>query len=682
MSPQGGKAKCCCPNALQTLRVLCKSMVFCAAWLYPQSDLRHRAAIQMKGKGPVLSGIAAHFRFDGGPANIRTIRAMTDAMAYRGPDGIAHYCEGQAALGYLAMHASAQAHEAPQPLANEDGSIVLVMDGYVANHAALKADLLARGARLRSAADGELVLRAYEQWGADCPRHIDGEFAFVIWDKIRREAFCARDHHGLRPLFWHWHGETLTIASDIVGVLAALPDKPACNLGYLAEIAVDETFSPDETVWSKIYRLNHAHSLQVSRDGRRLHEYWTLPETVSIRYKSDGEYFEHYRSVLEKCVQQASRTHLPLAFEVSGGLDSSSLFCVADALEKEGRLPAPCIAGYTLAGPEGSAAYELEYARAIGNHLGRSLTEVPLFQPGLDWFARRASEDCDMPPFPNAAMSIGMDRAIRADGSRVAINGVGGDQWLDGTHFYYRELMEAGDWRSLLASYREDRALMGTLEASKLFARLGPGSYLPRRLRRLRRRFTGDDERAWRGPDSWLLGEVQGQVSARMARYEAGFPPEYRDGYKLRKLKLPRWTQILDLISRQRAREGLENRSPMMSRAFIEFSAQTPERMRLRGGVTKYLHRKALSDIMPDQVTWRFTKAEFSAVYDSMAKQLHDECLTKSPQVLAKIANFDGLALLFAKYRDAAIDERGVGEIWGIYVCAQVLKLRDGVSPK
>ena len=619
-----------------------------------------------------MSGIAALIRMDGAPADAGALAAMCAAMAYRGPDGTSHWHDGPTALAHMTMHTSAESREAAQPLVSADGETVLVMDGYAANYDELRRELLARGAALRNRSDAELILHAYAIWGIDCPRHIDGEYAFVIWDKRRREAFCARDHHGLRPLFWHCDDTQLVVASDISGVLAALPEKPAANIGYIAEIAADETFTPDETIWEGIYRLRHAHSLTFSQKGPELARYWSLPTDVSIRYSSDGEYFEHYREVLFEAVRQASRTDAPLAFEVSGGLDSSSLFCVAHALEQAGKLPAPDIAGYTLAGPRGSDADEREYAQAIGTHLGRPMTEVPLFMPGLDWFAERARADMDMPPFPNAAMSIGMDRAIRADGGRVAINGVGGDQWLDGTHFYYRELIEAGAWGDLMRAYREDRALMGFTEATKLFARLGPGSYLPHSLRRMRRRITGDDEREWRGPGSWLLPEIQQELDRRMAAYESGYPAEYRDGYKLRKLMLPRWSIILDLIARQRAREGVENRSPMMSRAFIEFSAQTPERLKLRGGVTKYIHRAALNGIMPDKVRNRFSKAEFSTVYHDLDSQLQEECVAKSPRNLAKIANFDGLQRLFEKYRNAAIDERRTGEIWGIYVCAQV----------
>lgn len=223
---------------------------------------------------------------------------------------------------------------------------------------------------------------------------------------------------------------------------------------------------------------------------------------------------------------------------------------------------------------------------------------------------------------------------------------------------------------------------MGTARATALFARLGPGSYLPRALRQLRRRVTGDDEHDWLGEHSWLLPAIQDRVAQRMARYAKNFPAEYRDSYKLRKLLLPRWTQILDLVSRQRAREGLENRSPMMARAFIEFSAATPERTRLRRGFTKYIHRKSLIGAMPDAIVNRINKAEFSTVFSCLDEAIRDECLAESAQILAKIVDLDGLKRLFDQYRDAAIDERRTGELWGIYVSTQILKLREDVSPE
>ena len=132
-----------------------------------------------------------------------TVERMTAAMDYRGPDGIAHWQRGSVALGHCMLRTTTESLEEVQPLANEDESLILVIDGWLSNWEELRADLLSRGAKLRTRSDAELVLRAYEAWGDDCPKHIDSECAFVFWDARRQMAWSARDHAGLRPLLYH-----------------------------------------------------------------------------------------------------------------------------------------------------------------------------------------------------------------------------------------------------------------------------------------------------------------------------------------------------------------------------------------------------------------------------------------------------------------------------------------------
>jgi asparagine synthase (glutamine-hydrolysing) len=149
-----------------------------------------------------MSGIAGVIHFDDAPVDLGLIETMTSAMAYRGPDGLHHWVEGSVALGQCMLRTTPESLEESQPLTNEDQSLVLVMDGRVDNWEELRRELLSCGAVLRNRADAELVLRAYEIWGRDCLAHIDGEFALVIWDVRRREAFCARDRFGSKPFYY------------------------------------------------------------------------------------------------------------------------------------------------------------------------------------------------------------------------------------------------------------------------------------------------------------------------------------------------------------------------------------------------------------------------------------------------------------------------------------------------
>ena len=168
-----------------------------------------------------MSGIAAAIYFDGRPAHPDTIRQMTAAMAFRGPDGIHHHVAGNAAIGHCNLASTAAAGAAIQPVVEGDGSLVVVLDGWLANYDELLVDLAAAGVNFRDKSDAWVCLHAYRTWGEDCARRLAGEFALVVWDKKNQSVFCAKDHAGMRPLHYHWDGHRILIASDIAGVLAA-----------------------------------------------------------------------------------------------------------------------------------------------------------------------------------------------------------------------------------------------------------------------------------------------------------------------------------------------------------------------------------------------------------------------------------------------------------------------------
>jgi len=317
-----------------------------------------------------MSGIAGIVRFDGAPLEPGLIERMTAAMAHRGPDGIRHWSSGSVALGQCMLCTTPESLDERGPLANEDGSLVLVIDGRVDNWEELRRDLLGRGAVLRDRTDAELVLRAYEVWGRECLSRIDGDFALVVWDARRREAFCARDRMANKAIAWHWDGNNLAFASELRAILA-LPWVPRrLNEGMVAEFLANEWHSRDETFWQNVHRLEPAHRMTVDAAGPRQDRYWQPDPWTAPPSEDEDELVEHYLSLLTDVVRRMSRSTGPLACEVSGGLDSSALFAVAEHLRRRGELLAPSLDGYTLAFDDGSDADELSYARAVGEHLG------------------------------------------------------------------------------------------------------------------------------------------------------------------------------------------------------------------------------------------------------------------------------------------------------------------------
>lgn len=610
-----------------------------------------------------MSGIAAIIHFNGAPADINGIEKMTAAMAYRGPDGIAALESGPAALGHCMLRSTVEALEEQQPLTNQDHSLTLVMDGFLTNWEELRAELKARRAHLRTGTDAELVLRAYEQWGTACLKHIDGEFAFLIWDERRQEAFCGRDHQGLRPLFYHRDRQRLIVASDISAIISVLPASPPMNEGFLAEMMAEQWYSRTETVWQGIQRVPPAHSLRAAQSAHELQCYWTLPLEVSIKFARESDYIAHYRDLLYDCIRRSSRSHQNIAFEVSGGLDSSSLFCLADKVHKDGRLLAPDFRGYTLIGPPGSEADELRFARAAGHQIGRELSEVPIFTPGLEWFHHQAQLDCDVPSYPSGAMHIGLERKALHDGCRVLINGLGGDQWLDGTRAYYEEQLTERDWRGLAESLRIDATQLGWMPTGRLLARAIVLAALPAfAVDCLRKQFGSISTSPF-----WLSGQARQELMQRRLDYETRLKTSGRWHYKEFKLNFAYNLLAFDLMNRQRERNGLESRSPMLMRSFIEFSAGTPEYLRLRGHRTKDLHRKAMLGILPDQICERQTKAEFSVAWQALEKDLIAWLRTRTTANPLASLDSAGVERLLAFESHSEIDAMPYWELWAIF---------------
>jgi asparagine synthase (glutamine-hydrolysing) len=480
-----------------------------------------------------MSGIAGIVRFDGAPLEPGPIERMTAAMAHRGPDGIRHWSTGSVALGQCMLCTTPESLDERGPLANEDGSLVLVMDGRVDNWEELRRELLGRGAVLRDRTDAELVLRAYEVWGRECLSRIDGDFAFAVWDARRREAFCARDRFGQKPFHYHWDGTTLAFASDVHAVLA-LPWVPqVLNEGMVAEFLANEWLSLDETFWEGVLRLQQARRMTVDARGPRLDTYWAPDLQATLPCRTEGEFAEHYRSLLTDSVRRMSRTSGPLACELSGGLDSSALVAVTERLRREGKLLAPSLDAYTLAFTDDSAANEMDYARAVGKHLGIRVREVAPTHKPLSWYRERAMRARTFPSYPNGVMGLGIREQAAARGSRALIVGIGGDEWLTGSRSYYSDAVAARDWSMLANCLLADRKHFGSTRALWWLLRIGFVPFLPGRimqpLRGLRARRTERRAEA----QSWLtdVGEPihgpcprLGRRHGRGGRYRASPP--------------------------------------------------------------------------------------------------------------------------------------------------------------
>ena len=589
---------------------------------------------------------------------------MTDAMDYRGPDGISHWTDRRAALGHCMLRTTAESLEEVQPLADESGNLHLVMDGWLANPEELRADLLARGTRLRDRSDAELVLRAYQTWGEDCCNHLDGEWTFLIWDAQNRRAFAARDQIGINPFDWHWNGRRLLVASDASAIIAAGDFELRFNEGMIAEHLAFELHSRVETLWQGVMRLPPAHAMHIDANGPRVSRYWLPPLEVTLRYSREADYVDHYRELFADSVRRASRTHLPLACEVSGGLDSSAVFAVALREHAAGRLPAPSIKGYTYTFEPGGPEDEAEFADAVAEHVGVPLVKVKPFLPDVGWFVERARADRDLPCYPNMAMAVNIGEAVRRDSARVVLNGDGGDNFLSGEAHYFAEHMLDRDWQSLLRSAREDARELGWNATLRNVLRFGLGPLLPEPVRKARRRLNEA-----RRPVSPLLSPPLRELLLERRRNQSEMPdaaPAQRTLFS--RLNDPNYAYVCEYVAREAARNGHHSRSPMASRALVEFAFATPLRLRVRGNLLKYIHREAMVGILPEKVVRRRSKATFGFSFERMLdKEFPRVVNTYSAYGLEKYIDSRELHVLHSQFRGLRAGMSPDYEMWAVF---------------
>jgi len=564
-----------------------------------------------------MSGIAGVIRFDGAPVEAGWVERMTGAMAHRGPDGVQHWASGAVALGQCTMHTTPESLEEHLPLANEDDSVVLVMDGRADNWEELRRDLIDRGTVLRTRADAELVLRAYETWGSECLSRIEGEFALVIWDARRREAFCARDRVGKKTFNYLWDGTTLAFASELHAILRLPWVREELNEGLLAELLADEWRSRDETFWKGILRLPAAHRMTVSARGARPERFWAPDLWETLPYTREEDFVEHYRTLLFDVVRRMSRSHLPVAYEVSGGLDSSAIFAVAEHLRRQRQLPAPSIHGYCLKFEDAPEAEERVYSRAVGEHLGVAIEECEATLKPASWYLDWARRYRELPGYPNGVMSLGLREAARARGARALLSGAGGDSWLGlpWPGAYYTEDLAARQFRQVGASFAADRDELGFWPAAWVLFRFGAVTLLPDGVK--------DFLRAIRWP---RLGRNVPRLSSRLQRE---IERRHARDARLARPRVRRWTQALQLDALDAAFDamayeleerltcsvGIELRCPFFNHKIIQLAFSTPERLRSRGRTQKRIHRRALSGLLPERVLRRPDKADFMVMF-------------------------------------------------------------------
>ncbi len=275
-----------------------------------------------------MCGICGELRLDGLPADLGAISRMTQTLVRRGPDHGGSYSDGPLGFGHRRLAVIDLSPHANQPLVDQELGLALVFNGTIYNYPALRRELQGLGCHFFSQGDSEVILKAWHAWGEDCPRRLEGMFAFALWDMERRVLFLARDRFGIKPLYWTLDARRFRFASSTQALLAG----GGVDTG-IDPVALHHLFSlhavvpAPRTILAGVRKLEPGHSLRIDPSGERVPcRYWRLDATRREPDLSEPEWLEALHASLREAVRRHNEVaDVPVGVLLSGGLDSSLL---------------------------------------------------------------------------------------------------------------------------------------------------------------------------------------------------------------------------------------------------------------------------------------------------------------------------------------------------------------------
>ena len=588
-----------------------------------------------------MCGLTGVFNLTGRPLeDPEVIKRMASCLMHRGPDEAGYLVDGPTAFGFRRLRIIDLA-TGQQPVANEDETIWVMLNGEIYNFVELRQELQKRGHQLRTQSDTEVIVHAYETFGLDFVRHLRGMFAIALWDSRKRQLVLARDRIGKKPLFYGERDGQLAFASEIKALLRwpgldRTLDAEAIH-DYLSFLYVPAP----KSIFKQVRKLPPAHLLAASADTGRVQllRYWQL-QPQPDRSKPRRYFVDGLRGLLEESVRLRLRSDVPLGAFLSGGLDSTA---VVGLMSRE-----------PIAGPVKTFSMgfqdvgfdETHYARLAAKAFDTNHTEEVVEPIGVD-LIRQLAWFLDEPFADSSAIPTYQVSRLARQHVTVALSGDGGDELFAGypRYQYARWLrrlarfpwpvrtgiswLSQGSRRILSPRWRvAGNALRCLVKAFHL-------SHLPetQRMLALLSYYEEEDKRVLYAPD--FLAQVNGYSSLNavadgMAKFTGDRDPIV--GFMAQDLETNLVDDALVKVDRMSMACSLEVRCPLLDHQLVEFAATIPPELQLQGTRTKLIFREAMADLLPDEIAhrgkWGFA-VPFGAWFKSKEwKALLDDCLS------------------------------------------------------
>ena len=553
-----------------------------------------------------MCGIAVMLALGGRGADKAALERMTASLRHRGPDGDGRYIAGPVGLGFRRLSILDLSHAADQPMATQDGQLVLVFNGEIYNYIELRQELEGLGHRFRSTGDTEVLLHAYQQWGQDCLQRFNGMWAFVVYDRRRGVLFGSRDRFGVKPLYIYRDGNAVLLASEIKAVLHSglSSAKPNWRViaAYLLQHRLDES---SESFFEGIEQIPAGTAFEIDLNGgMKTWRYWSLPQAEANQADNPAE---NFAGLFEDSVRLRMRSDVPVGVCLSGGLDSTAVICAMARLR--GSNTGQPLHAFSYHSPEfDESSYIAETIGMTHAQLNRIHSD-----PARAWGALDKILSFHDEPVHAMAAVAGFELMglAASNGVKVVLNGQGADEVIGGYSSYFRDywytLLNNGDLRGAWAEIGAFTSAHGGSQAGlfssvfRHFAKValsGTSSY--QRLARWRQR-RPQEHHAWFADDLCRQLDPAG-AETRDWSLDASLKSS------VERAPLPLYLRLED---RNSMAHSVEARVPFLDYRLVSLVFKSGIQWKIRGPWNKYLLREAMRQRIPESVRTRIDKWGF-----------------------------------------------------------------------
>ncbi len=400
-----------------------------------------------------MCGIAGIFNVNGAPVASSVLRAMTDIVKHRGPDGEGFWLEGGVGFGHRRLAIVDLSPGGHQPMHSVDGTLTLTYNGEIYNWRELRRELEIKGARFRSQSDSEVILEAYRAWGPKCVERFNGMFAFALWDARTSRLLLARDRYGIKPLYYRWDGQTLIFGSEIKSILQHPAVRVRVNAAVLGEYFTFQNVLSDGTLFEGIKLLPRASliTLWAGRAESFSVKRWWDYEFREERGVPEAEYVEELDRLFRQAVERQVQADVEVGTYLSGGIDSGAVTCLT---ARKFRNVKSFTAGFDMSSASGlelafderakaeqlSNAYKTEHYQVV-----LKAGDMERVLPDLVWHL----EDLRVgQSYPNYYVSRLASRFVK-----VVLAGTGGDEIFAGYPWRYYRAVRNDDAAQYIDKY-------------------------------------------------------------------------------------------------------------------------------------------------------------------------------------------------------------------------------------